>query len=55
MEKLGGGKCGLTGLSFANTKDDALLQIQKIMQIQEMTGMGLPIQKIMICCFSTDD
>jgi len=30
----------MTGLCFANTKDDALLQIQKIMQIQDMTGLG---------------
>ena len=37
---LGGKKCGLTGFGFAKTKDDALLQIQKMMQIREMTGMG---------------
>ena len=45
MEKLGGEKCGLTGLSFANTKDDDLLQIQKMMQIQEMTGLGFANSK----------
>ena len=39
VEKLGGEKCGLTGLSFANTKDDALLQIHKMEQIQEITGL----------------
>ena len=39
MEKLAGEKCGLTGFSFANTKDDNLLQIHKTMQMQEMTGL----------------
>ena len=41
MEKLGGEKCELTGLSFANTKDDDLLQLHKMERIQEMTGLGL--------------
>ena len=39
MEKLARKKCGLTRSSFANIKDDDLLQIHKIMQIQEMTGL----------------
>ena len=59
MEKLGGEKCGLTGLGFVNTKDDDLLQIHKMEQIQEITGLCfantkddalLQIHKMMICC-----
>ena len=59
MEKLARKKCGLTRSSFANIKDDDLLQIHKIMQRQEMTGLGfantkddalLQIHKMMICC-----
>ena len=40
VEKLRGEKCGLTGLGFANTKDDDLLQLHKMERIQEMTGLG---------------